>query len=49
MKLEDFDDVLELVRREFFKFFNDDNMLVEKFVDILRYWLVFKLESLLVV
>ena len=45
MKPEDFDDALESARRESIKSFNDDNMLVEKFVDTPRYWLVLKLES----
>ena len=37
MKPEDFDDALESARRESLKSFNDDNMLVEKFVDTPRY------------
>ncbi|RMX59370.1 hypothetical protein pdam_00016371, partial [Pocillopora damicornis] len=36
MKPEDFDDALESARRESLKSFNDDNMLVEKFVDTPR-------------
>lgn len=46
MKPEDFDDALESARRESLKSFNDDNMLVEKFVDTPRYWLALKLLSL---
>ena len=42
MKPEDFDDALESARRESLKSFNDDNMLVEKFVDTPRYWLALK-------
>ena len=37
MKPEEFDDALESARRESLKSFNDDNMLVEKFVDTPRY------------
>jgi len=37
MKPEDFDDALESARRESLKSFNDDNMLVEKFVDTPRH------------
>ena len=48
MKPEDFDDALESARRESLKSFNDDNMLVEKFVDTPRYWLALKLELSLV-
>ena len=48
MKSEDFDDALESARRESLKSFNDDNMLVEKFVDTPRYWLALKLELSLV-
>ena len=48
MKPEDFDDALESARRESLKSFNDDNMLVEKFVDTPRYWFALKPESSLV-
>lgn len=34
---EEFDSALESARRESLKSFNDDNMLVEKFVDTPRY------------
>lgn len=34
---EEFDAALESARRESLKSFNDDNMLVEKFVDTPRY------------
>lgn len=44
LKPEDFDDALESARRESLKSFNDDSMLVEKFVDTPRYWLELKLE-----
>ena len=37
MTPEDFDAALESARRESLKSFNDDNMLVEKFVDTPRY------------
>lgn len=36
-KAEDFDDALESARRESLKSFNDDIMLVEKFVESPRY------------
>ena len=42
MKPEDFDDALESARRESLKSFNDDNMLVEKFVDTPRYLVALK-------
>ena len=38
MKPEEFDDALESARRESLKSFNDDNMLVEKFVNTPRYY-----------